>query len=307
VVFGFKAALLPLHLWLPATYAAASAPVAALFALMTKVGVYAILRVHGVVFGGGAGESALLVAPWLLPLALASSVAAVLGAIAAGTMPRLIAWLTIASVGTILAAIGLFTTAAWSAAVFYMVNSTLVIAALFLLSELVGAQRGEVGVRLEPAGPVAQPDLLGTMLLLLAASVIGLPPLPGFLGKLMILQAAEGAAAPWLWTVILVVGFLSLVGLARAGSLLFWAEEPARTGGASGASPRLLLATLMLVAAMLVMSAAASPLKQYTDAAARQLTDVAGAGRAVLGPEMGQGAVRRYRPEDALQEGGTHK
>jgi hypothetical protein len=63
----------------------------------------------------------------------------------------------------------------------------------------------------------------------------------------------------------------------------------------------------MLVAAMLVMSAAASPLKQYTDAAARQLTDVAGAGRAVLGPEMGQGAVRRYRPEDALQEGGTHK
>ena len=307
VVFGFKAALLPLHLWLPQTYAAACAPVAALFALMTKVGVYAIWRVHGVVFGGQAGESALLVEPWLLPLALASSVVAVLGAIAAGTLPRLIAWLTIASVGTILAAVGLFTTAAWSAAMFYLVNSTLVIAALFLLSELVGAQRGEVGERLEPAGPVAQPDLLGTMLLLLAASVIGLPPLPGFLGKLMILQAAEGAAAPWLWTVVLLVGFLSLVCLARAGSVLFWAVEPARGGGLSGASPRLLLATLSLLGAMLVMVAAASPLKRYTDAAARQLADVAGAARAVLGPQMGDGAVRRYRPEDALKPQGTHR
>lgn len=306
VVFGFKAALLPLHLWLPGTYAAASAPVAALFALMTKVGVYAILRVHGVAFGAAGGESALLVAPWLLPLALASSVAAVLGALAADTLPRLVAWLTIASVGTILAALGLFTAEAWSAALFYLVNSTLVIAALFLLSELVGAQRGEVGERLEPAGPVAQPALLGTMLLLLAASVIGLPPLPGFLGKLMILQAATGPAAPWLWSVVLGVGFLSLLGLARAGSLLFWAVEPQRGGGSAGASPRLLLATLSLLGAVLVMTVAATPLKQYTDAAARQLIDVAGAGRAVLGPDLGAGAVRPYRPEDALQ-GGTKK
>lgn len=302
VVFGFKAALLPLHLWLPNTYAAASAPVAALFALMTKVGVYAILRVHGVVFGAHAGESSLLVAPWLLPLALASSLVAVLGAIAAGTMPRLIAWLTIASVGTILAAVGLFTTAAWSAAMFYLANSTVVIAALFLLSELVCAQRGDVGERLEPAGPVAQPDLLGTMLLLLAASVIGLPPLPGFLGKLMILQAAEGPATPWLWTVILLVGFLSLLGLARAGSLLFWAVEPGRGGGKSGASPRLLLASLSLLGALLAMTAAASPLKRYTDAAAQQLVDVVGTGRAVLGPDLGIGAVRRYQPQDALQQ-----
>lgn len=302
VVFGFKAALLPLHLWLPHTYAVASAPVAALFALMTKVGVYAILRVHGVVFGPQAGESALLAGPWLLPLALASSLVAVLGAICATTLPRLIGWLTIASVGTILAAVGLFTPAAWSAALFYLVNSTLVIAALFLLSELVGAQRGEVGDRLEPAGPVAQPDLLGTMLLLMAASVIGLPPLPGFLGKLMILQAADGPSAPWLWTVVLLVGFLSLLGLARAGSVLFWAVEPGRSGGTSGASPRLLLATLSLLGMMLLVAAAAGPIKRYTDGAARQLADVAGAGRAVLGPPMGAGAVRPYRPQDALQQ-----
>jgi multicomponent K+:H+ antiporter subunit D len=299
VVFGFKAALLPLHLWLPGTYAAACAPVAALFALMTKVGVYAILRVHGVVFGEGAGASALLVQDWLLPLALASSLVAVLGALAAETLPRLVGWLTIASVGTILASLGLFSAAGWSAALFYTVNSTLVIAALFLLSELVGAQRGEVGERLEPAGPVAQPALLGTMLLLLAASVIGLPPLPGFLGKLMILQAARGPAAPWLWSVVLLVGFLSLIGLARAGSLLFWAVEPGRSGGAAGASPRLLIATLSLLAALLAVAAGAGPVQRYTDAAAAQLADRAGAARAVLGPGLGQGAVRPYRPDDA--------
>lgn len=301
VVFGFKAALLPLHLWLPATYAAATPPVAALFALMTKVGVYAILRVHGVVFGDAAGESARLVEPWLLPLALASSLFAALGALAASTLPRLVAWLTIASVGTILATLGLFSAAAWSAAIYYTAQSTLVVAALFLLAELVGAQRGEVGDRLEPAGPVAQPALLGTMLLLLAASVIGLPPLPGFLGKLMILQAAGGPSAPWLWGVVLLVGFLSLLGLARAGSILFWSVEPGRHGGASGSSPPLILATLSLLFAVIAMTAAAGPLKRYADAAAAQLGDREGAARAVLGggPGTEPGAVRRYRPDDA--------
>ena len=305
VVFGFKAALLPLHLWLPGTYAAATAPVAALFALMTKVGVYAILRVHGVVFGDQAGESARLVEPWLLPLALASSLVAVLGALAAQTLPRLVGWLTIASVGTILAAVGLFSPQGWSAAIYYTVQSTLVIAALFLLAELVGAQRGEVGDRLEPAGPVAQPALLGTMLLLLAASVIGLPPLPGFLGKLMILQAAEGPSQPWLWSVVLGVGFLSMLGLARAGSMLFWSVEPSRSGGSAGASPRLLSATLSLLLALLAMSAAAGPFKRYTDAAAAQLADREGAAGAVLGdgPGARPDGVRPYQtqPHGALR------
>ena len=294
VVFGFKAALLPLHPWLPGTYAAASAPVAALFAVMTKVGVYAILRVHGVVFGDAAGASALLAAPWLLPLALAGSLAAALGALAADTLPRLVGWLTGASVGTILAAIGLFTPAAWSAALFYTVSSTLVIAALFLLAELVAAQRGDAGERLEPAGPVAQPALLGTMLLLLAASVIGLPPLPGFLGKLMILQAAHGPAQPWVWTAVLLVGFVCLLALSRAGSLLFWAVDPARGGGAAGASPRLLLATLSLIALVVAAAAWAAPLKRYTDATALQLADREGAARAILGPDLGARAVRPY-------------
>jgi multicomponent K+:H+ antiporter subunit D len=285
VVFGVKAALMPLGMWLPGTYSATSAPVAALFALMTKVGVYAIFRVHGVVFGSGAGESALTAAPWLLPLALITSAIGVAGALAAQTMSRLVAWLTVASVGTVLAGVGMFTAAGWSAAMYYMVNSTLVIAGLFLLSELVAAQRGEAADRLQPASAVAQPALLGTMMLLAAASAAGLPPLPGFIGKLLVLEAS--AVHPWqvaIWSVVLVAGLLTLVGLARAGSLLFWhVRDDISTSGASGASPRLLGATLSLLAMTVAMSIWAAPIQRYTAAAAVQLSDRAAYARAVLG------------------------
>jgi multicomponent K+:H+ antiporter subunit D len=306
VVFGFKAALAPLALWLPATYAAASPPVAALFAIMTKVGVYAILRVHGVVFGAEAGASAFTVQPLLLPLALLTGGIGVFGTLAARTLPRLVAWLTVASVGTVLAAVGLFSAAAWSAALYYMANSTLVIAGLFLLAELVAAQRGDVAERLEPASPVAQPALLGTMMLLAAASTAGLPPLPGFVGKLMILEAA--AYHPWqaaVWTVVLVVGFFTLIGLARAGSILFWHVRADPSGGAgAGASPPTLVgATLFLLVASVAMSIFAAPLQRYTQAAAEQLADRAGYARAVLGPEMAErGTTRPYRFDPVVPE-----
>ena len=303
VVFGFKAALMPLSMWLPATYSATSAPIAALFAIMTKVGVYAIVRVHGVVFGADAGASSFTVQPLLLPLALATSVVGAMGALAAHTLPRLIAWLTVASVGTVVAAFGLFSPEAWSAALYYMANSTLVIAGLFLLAELVAAQRGDVGARLEAASPVAQPALLGTMLLLAAASTAGLPPLPGFIGKLMILEAAlphTGVVA--VWVVVLTVGFLTLVGLARAGSILFWTVRPELTSAASGASPRLLLATLALLALSVAMSVFAEPFKRYTDAAAAQLLDRRAYAEAVLGAQgLQTETTRPYR----ITPGGT--
>ena len=173
VVFGLKAAMVPLYLWLPATYAAASAPVAALFAIMTKVGVYSIIRVHAVMLGDGAGHAALAAQPWLLPLALTTTALGVMGALAAHSLARLVAYLTVASVGTILAGVGLFTPAAMSAALYYMVHSTLVVAALFLLVELVATQRGDTGDRLQPATPVGQPVMLGLMTLLGAASAAG--------------------------------------------------------------------------------------------------------------------------------------
>jgi multicomponent K+:H+ antiporter subunit D len=285
VVFGFKAALLPLSLWLPATYAAACAPVAALFAIMTKVGVYAIWRVHGVVFGADAGASAYTVEPLLLPLALGTSVLGVLGALAAHTLERLVAWLTVASVGTVLVALSLFNPEAWSAALYYMANSTLVIAALFLLAELVAAQRGDAADRLVPASPLAQPALLGVLMLLAAASAAALPPLPGFIGKLMLLEASTGHT--WqvaIWSTVLGVGFLTLIGLARAGSILFWnVREDLPPVVSSGTSPKLIGATLLLLAATVAMSVFAAPIQRYTEAAALQLNDRAAYARAVLG------------------------
>lgn len=297
VVFGLKAAIVPLYLWLPGTYAAASAPVAALFAIMTKVGVYSIIRVHAVILGESAGHAALAAEPWLLPVALTTTVLGVLGALASHSLSRLVSYLTVASVGTILAGVGLFTPAALSAALYYMVHSTLVIAALFLLVELVASQRGDIGDRLQPSTPVAQPIMLGLMTLLGAASAAGLPPLPGFLGKLMVLQsAAETPAQGWVWAVVLSAGFLTLIGLARAGTILFWNVLPSEhQSSPSGASWRLTSATLGLLGLSLVLAAAASPLKRYTDAAARQLADHPAYAQAVLGP-VGGAAAQTTRP-----------
>ena len=284
VVFGLKAAIVPLYMWLPGTYAVASAPVAALFAIMTKVGVYSIIRVHAVILGDAAGLAARAVEPWLLPVALLTTVLGVLGALAAHSLARLVAYLTVASVGTILVGVGLFTTATLSAALYYMVHSSLVVAALFLLVELVASQRGAVGDKLQPAAPVAQPVLLGLMTLLGAASVAGLPPLPGFLGKLMVLQSSAATPAhAWVWTVVLGCGVLTLIGLARAGVILFWQVLP--TGGqnaGSGSSWRLTSATLGLLGLSLVLAVAASPMKRYTDAAAAQLSDPTVYAKAVL-------------------------
>jgi len=231
-----------------------------------------------------------------LPIALATCVMGVVGALASHTLPRLIAWLTVASVGTIVAAIGLFGAAAWSAAMYYLVNSTLVIAGLFLLSELVATQRGPMADRLEPCSPVAQPLLLGLMLLLAAASNAGLPPLPGFIGKLMLLQASS--THPWavaVWGVVLTVGFLTLIGLARAGSILFWSVRPDVQSTRAGSSPRLLAAMVSLMAMSVLLSVWAAPIQRYTAAAAAQLMDRDAYARAVL-PEMGGAQADTVRP-----------
>ena len=302
-VFGLKAGLVPLYFWLPGTYAAASAPVAALFAIMTKVGVYSIIRTHWVIFGVGAGESALAVADWLLPLALTTSALGVLGALAAHSMSRLVAYLTVSSVGTLLACVGLFTTDTLSAALYYTLHSTIVIAGLFLLVELMAAQRGQALDKLRPAVAVREPVLLGLMLLFGAASAAGLPPLPGFLGKLMILESSAGLPAQaWVWTVVLCVGFFTIVGLARAGVILFWhvQPDPDEAQSNSGSSAKLLSAVWVFMALTLAMAVLASPIKRYADDTAAQLADTAAYAKAVLGLEPGE-MSRSLRPYDGAR------
>lgn len=295
VVFGVKAAAFPLYFWLPGAYAAASAPVAALFAIMTKVGIYAIIRVHGQVFGPDAGPVALVAAPWLVPAALATLVLGVVGALAARTLARMVAYLTIASAGTALAAVGLLTAEGLSAAIYYTAQSTLVVAALFLLVELVAEQRGDAADTLEPGRPFANSALLGTLFLVAGMTIVGVPPFSGFIGKLMILQAArESVAGMWVWIALLGTGFAALVCVARAGSAIFWrilpvAPAPVRT------APGAVLPAAALLAAGMSMVALAAPLKSFADAAAAQLLDPRAYIGAVLpaGHEPSQGGVRR--------------
>ena len=225
VVFGWKAALLPLGVWLPAAYRSATAAVACLFAIMTKVGVYAILRVHILIFVEPADGGFFLEA-WLLPLALATIVLGTIGALAASELRATVSYLVVVSVGTLLAAVGVLSREALTAALYYLIHSTLVTGGLFLLADLIARQRGKVGARLDRSHAVYQPALLGTLFFLAAIAVSGLPPLSGFAAKLSILQAAQASAAgAWIWGVILISGLFVIVALSRAGTAIFWRTE----------------------------------------------------------------------------------
>jgi multicomponent K+:H+ antiporter subunit D len=273
VVFSVKAALLPLYFWLPATYASASAPVAALFAIMTKVGVYAIIRVFFIVFGAEGGAVSGIAEPWLLPLALLTLALGTLGAVAARQLRRLVAYLVIASVGTMLTAVTLGGVASMAAAIYYMAHSTFVLAAFFLLADLIGRERGDTHDRLKPAAEVAQPALLGGLFLVAGVAVTGLPPLSGFVGKVLILSSAlETTSARWVFGVVLVTGLLAIVGVGRAGSTLFWKVSE----GESVAGPvpsRAFAPAVILLLVAIAMAVFAGPVSDYATATARQLVD----------------------------------
>jgi multicomponent K+:H+ antiporter subunit D len=271
LVFALKAALLPLYFWLPRAYAAASASVAALFAIMTKVGIYAILRVGTLVFGAGAGELAHLGQAWLWPLALATVALGAIGALAARSLQLLLAYLVLVSAGTLLAAVAVGSPEAHAAALYYLLHSTWVAGGLFLLADLIARQRGDKGTALVQGPALEHPALLGALFFFGAVAVVGLPPLSGFLGKLLLLQAAPSLA---LWSVLLIGGFAALVAFSRAGSTLFW-----RVGESSLDSAELdrgrLFATLLLLACGLLLVPLAAPLLDYAGAAAAQLHDLA--------------------------------
>ena len=221
-VFALKAALLPVYLWLPAAYANTSAPVAALFAIMTKVGAYSILRMHTLVFGGDAGPLANLYEPWLLPLALATQILGMIGAVAAASLGRMAAYFVIASVGTLLLAFGLGSSDAIAAGLYYLPHSTFVTATFFLLIDALAKRRGLHADKLTVAADMPQSWLWGSLYLALAVLLAGLPPLSGFLGKFLLLKSALDHF--WLipvWVVVLLTALLGLIVLARAGSMLF--------------------------------------------------------------------------------------
>lgn len=277
VVFCSKAALLPLYLWLPEAYARAPAAVAALFVIMTKVGIYATLRVGSLLLGEPAGPLAGYGQDWLAWGALATLAVGALGVLAAARLRVLSAYLVVVSAATLFIAFSLRSEAAIGAGLYYLVHSSFVVAALFMIADLVRRGRGDE-LR-DPAHPLVSPALrrmAALMFLVAAVSVAGLPPLSGFVGKLAILQAVPASEQAWVWTAILASSLLVIVGLVRAGSDLFWrppppAPEIAVARRPAATRPLETTATVLLLALGVLLSLGAAPVLEYTRAAGAQL------------------------------------
>ncbi|MDP3257016.1 monovalent cation/H+ antiporter subunit D [Bosea sp. (in: a-proteobacteria)] len=300
-VFATKAALVPLHWWLPSAYAATSAPAAAMFMIMTKVGAYAIIRVYGLIFGAEAGPLGAIAAPIVIPAALVTLIVGAVGVLASRNLRDLVCFSVVASMGNLLIAVGLFDGPGTTAALSYLVHSTLTGAALFLLVDVIAQRRGPQLDRLEPAPAIGNETLLGAMFFLAAIAMVGMPPLSGFIGKLLILDATRGAPhASLIWTTILGASLLMMIGYARAGSMIFWNNTepvPSSGGAALGRAPDRLtgitlvpiLVIAVLLAATAALSLGAGPFTGAFAATSEQLLDKAGYVRAVLAPAAGTG------------------
>ncbi len=254
LAFLIKAGIWPLSFWLPTAYMAGAAPVAAMFSIMTKVGVYVILRLSFLLFGAGAGASAGFGGQVVIAGGMATVAFGFAGVLASQGLGRMAAHLVLVSSGTVLASAG-FVLAGGSAqilagALFYLLSSTLAISALFLLIEPMSREDGGIAAllaltadayglddreeeRTQEAGLVI-PGTMTVLGLAFGACVLvlaGLPPLSGFIGKIGILQGlmAGGTATPgltWGFVALLVLsGFATLAGLVRVGIQTFWGSE----------------------------------------------------------------------------------
>ena len=237
VAFGIKAAVFPLSAWLPDSYPTAPAPVTAVFAgLLTKVGVYAIIRTQTLLFPGGALDALLL---WA---ALATMVVGILGAIAQTDVRRMLSFTLVSHIGYMVFGIGLGSAEGLAGAIFYVVHHIVIQATLFLVAGLIERRGGSTSTT-RLGGLAAASPLLAVLYLVPALNLAGIPPLSGFLGKLGLLQAgvaAGGALPAALVAGGLVTSLLTLVAVSRVWSRVFWrplrpAEDSPRSGStASG-------------------------------------------------------------------------
>jgi multicomponent K+:H+ antiporter subunit D len=302
VAFLVKAGMWPLGFWLPTAYAAASPPVAAIFAIMTKLGVYVVLRLWLLCFGDAAGGSAGFGGSWLLYGGLMTIAFGMIGVLAAQEMPRIAAYSVLVSSGTVLAAIGIDQVDVTAGALFYLVSSTLTICAFFLLIELVerGREFGadmlavtseafgepeDVEPEEEQVGlpvPVTM-GVLGISFLCCAVLLAGLPPLSGFVAKFSLLAglvpfAGAGGTDGWngvtgtSWTfvaLLMLSGLAVLIAMTRAGVHSFWSPIEREV------VPRVSVAEMAPIAGLLLLCVTltlrAGPVMDYMETTARAL------------------------------------
>jgi multicomponent K+:H+ antiporter subunit D len=295
IAFLAKAGMWPLCFWLPGAYSAASAPAGALFAVLTKVGVYAILRIGTLFLGADVAASPSPGTPWLVVAGMGTLVYGALGVLASQDFPRLASYSVLVSSGTLLAAIALGGVALTGAALYYLVVSTLALCAFFLLVELV--ERGRrpaadlLAVTAEAFGTVHDVDdeqdtatpfaattaLLGVAFAACGIMLAGLPPLAGFVGKFAILNALfepeRIPATSWTMLALLIgSGFATVIGMARAGVRRFWAAPDANIARVRAVELVPIFGLLFLCVAVTTQ---AGTLMRYLDAAAQALHEPA--------------------------------
>lgn len=297
LAFGIKAAVFPLSAWLPDSYPTAPAPVTAVFAgLLTKVGIYAIIRTQTLLFPDGRMDDVLLVA------ALATMVVGILGAVAQNDIKRLVSFTLVSHIGYLLFGIALSSEAGLGAAIFYVVHHITVQTTLFLVVGLVERRGGSTS--LDDLGGLARiAPLLAVLFFLPAMNLAGIPPLSGFLGKVGLLQAGVAEGTPLAYVLVVgsvVTSLLTLYALVKAWNKAFWQPAPVEPGPVR--LPRAMVGSAgALVVLGLMITVAAGPLYGYTQRAAALLRDPSQYVAAVLPDgQRGEG-----ESADASEEGGS--
>ncbi|WP_366942547.1 monovalent cation/H+ antiporter subunit D family protein [uncultured Serinicoccus sp.] len=296
LALSIKAAIVPLHTWLPRTYPATSASIMALFsALHTKVALYALYRVTSTLYEGQP--------PWIMVLAVLVGLSLVVGSYSTfgeRVMRRALSWQMVAGVGHIMLGLVLFTQFSLGAGIFYMIHHIITMGALILgagaIEQTYGSGRYE---RL--SGIIRRDRLLTIGYALALMSLIGLPPSSGFFGKVGLVQASAQAGGAWqaVFITLIFVGALgSLVAMQRLWVGVFWGpdmedylpDSPETGRGSTVAltddvrvTPRLLAPMAVLVLTQLAMFVFAGPIMQVTTRAAQGLVDLQPYVQAVTG------------------------
>ena len=283
VAFGIKAALFPLFFWLPASYPVAPIAITALFAgLLTKVGVYALVRVFTLLFVHDIGYTHAL----LLLLAAFTMVTGVLGAASQSEFRRILSFHIISQIGYMVMGLALFTPLALAGAIFYIMHHIIVKANLFLISGVV--HRLEGSYALNNLGGLYRSHFgLGILFLIPAMSLAGIPPLSGFWAKFTLIRASLEENQPVIALVALVVSLLTVFSMTKIWAEVFWKDRPEATPEPAPLSAtvrlQLYLPIVALAAITVVIGLMAEPVFALASQAANQLLSSGEYIAAVLG------------------------
>ena len=279
VVFGIKAAIAPLYFWLPDSYPTAPSAVTAIFAgLLTKVGIYAIIRTQTVLFPPDTRIGTIL-----LVAAGATMLIGVLGAIAQEDVRRIFSFYIVSQIGYIIMGLGLFTVAGLAGAVFAIVHHIVVKTTLFLVGGLVEHTGGSSRLH-RLGGMAAATPVLAVLFLLPALSLAGIPPLSGFAAKFGLFDATARAHEWAILAVAVLVSLLTLFSIFKIWIAVFWRPREAPGAIPVRRAPALMVVpTAVLAVLTLAIGLGAGPLYRLSDRAASRLVDPTGYRDAVLG------------------------